>query len=69
MRVTNLPDEHLIALSRAEGSLLVDACALLVVAARSEEGSPLPKDLQALLGDLFLGLTNTDPASSDQASA
>lgn len=59
MRITQYQGEHLIALTAPEAARLVDACALVVLAAESVPGSPLPPEMAALLCELFDGLKST----------
>ena len=56
MRITQCQGEHLIALTASEASRLVDACALLVLAAESVPQSNLPPEMATLLCELFDGL-------------
>jgi hypothetical protein len=61
MRITQCQDEIVVALSGREASRLMDACAMVVLAANSVPEAPMPADLAALLCDLFEGLrTSTD---------
>lgn len=53
MRITHAPGEHLVVLSDAEATLLVDACALLVLASQSEPAAQLPPAMTTVLGQLF----------------
>lgn len=64
MRITRYQDEHLISLTAPEAARLVDACALLALAADSVPGSPLPPEMATLLSELFEGLKRTAGASS-----
>ncbi len=59
MRITHYQGDHLIALTSPEAARLVDACALLVLAAESVPGSSLPPEMASLLSALFDGLKNT----------
>jgi hypothetical protein len=68
MRFTHYQGEHLIALTAPEAARLVDACALLVLAAESVPGSPLPSEMATLLCELFDGLQSTAGASSAASS-
>jgi len=56
MRITQCDGEVLVALSGGEASRLMDACAMVVLAAESVPGVGLPSDLAVLLCDLFQGL-------------
>jgi hypothetical protein len=56
MRITQCDGEVLVALSAPEASRLMDACAMVVLAAESVPEAPLPSDLAQLLCDLFQGL-------------
>jgi hypothetical protein len=64
MRITHYQGEHLVALTSQEAARLVDACALLVLAAESVPGSPLPPEMASLLSALFDGLKNSTGASA-----
>lgn len=56
MRITRCDDQLLVALESREASLLMDACALLVLAADSVPSAPLPGEMAVVLADLFEGL-------------
>lgn len=56
MRITQCDDEVVVALSGREASRLMDACAMVVLAAESVPDVRLPRDLAVLLSDLFEGL-------------
>ena len=56
MRITHSDGEHLVVLSDAEASVLVDAAALLVIASHSVPDATLPPEMAAVLGQLFEGL-------------
>lgn len=56
MRITHSQGEHLVLLTDAEASLLVDACALLVLASQSVPDAQLQPSMAAVLGQLFEGL-------------
>ena len=53
MRVTHCGDEHLIQLSSAEAAQLVDACALLLLAAQSVPGCQLKPEMSAVLATVY----------------
>ena len=53
MRVTHGDKEHLIQLSDEEASALVDACALLLLAARSAPECQLNPSMSQVLSGLF----------------
>ena len=53
LRVTHCDNEHLIHLSSAEASTLVDVCALLLLASQSAPGCRLNEPMTSLLQDLF----------------
>lgn len=53
MHVTHCDDDHLIRLSSAEAVSLVDACALLLLAARSTPECQLNPAMSSLLLALF----------------
>lgn len=61
MRITRCDDQLLVALESREASLLMDACALLVLAADSAPGAPLPGEMASVLGALFEGLRAGSP--------
>ncbi|MFY7915201.1 MAG: hypothetical protein ACOVPA_11110 [Rubrivivax sp.] len=56
MRITQCDDEVVVAFSGGEASRLMDACAMVVLAAESVPDVRLPADLAGLLCDLFDGL-------------
>ena len=56
MRISHSDGEHLVVLSDAEASALIDATALLVVASQSVAGAALPPRMATVLGQLFDGL-------------
>jgi hypothetical protein len=56
MRITQCNGEVLVALDGREASRLMDACAMVVLAAESVPEVRLPQDLAVLLSDLFEGL-------------
>ena len=56
MRITHSEGEHLVVLSDAEASALVEASVLLVVASQSMPGAALPPEIARVLGQLFDGL-------------
>ena len=56
MRITQCDGEVLVALNGREASRLMDACAMVVLAAESVPEVRLPQDLAVLLSDLFEGL-------------
>jgi hypothetical protein len=56
MRITQCGDEVVVALTGGEASRLMDACAMVVLAAESVPEVRLPADLAGLLCDLFEGL-------------
>ncbi len=53
MRVTHCGEEHLIQLSSEEAGALVDACALLLLAAQTAPGCQLNRPMSLLLQSLF----------------
>jgi hypothetical protein len=59
MRITQCDGEVLVTLSGPEASRLMDACALVVLAAESVPSVRLPTDLAGLLCDLFEGLKSS----------
>lgn len=64
MRITHSRGEHLVVLSDEEASLVVDACALLVIASQSAPSATLPADMAKVLGQLFAGLKPPAPVGS-----
>lgn len=56
MRITHSDGDHIVVLSDAEATVLVEASALLVVASQSVAGAALPPSMAAVLGQLFDGL-------------
>lgn len=56
MRITHSEGEHLVVLSDAEATALVEASALLVLASQSVAGAALPPSMATVLGQLFDGL-------------
>ncbi|MEY2748221.1 MAG: hypothetical protein RLZZ168_237 [Cyanobacteriota bacterium] len=53
MHVTHCGDEHLISLSSDEAASLVDACALLLLAAQTTAGCELKPEMAAVLRTVF----------------
>jgi len=61
MRITQCDGDVLVTLNCREASRLMDACAMVVLAAESVSDVGLPADLGTLLSDLFQGLkTSTE---------
>lgn len=56
MRITQCDDQFLVSLNAQEASRLMDACAMVVLAADSVPAATLPQEMATLLGDLFEGL-------------
>ena len=56
MRITQCDGQFLVSLNAQEASRLMDACAMVVLAADSVPVAALPQEMAALLGDLFEGL-------------
>jgi len=56
MRITQCGEDVMVALGANEASRLMDACAMVVLAAESVPSGRLPADLAGLLCDLFEGL-------------
>lgn len=65
VRVSQCDQDVVVALSRQEASRLMDACAMVVLAAESVPDVQLPPDLAGLLCNLFDGLRS----SADSAGA
>ena len=59
MRVTHLEDEHLISLCSQEASALVDACAMVLIAAESVPEVALPDHVTTVLASVFEQLSAT----------
>mgnify|MGYP003338181982 CR=1 FL=1 len=59
MRVTHLENEHLISLSSKEASALVDACAMVLLAAESVPEVSLPAEVSQVLAGVFDHLSDT----------
>ncbi len=59
MRVTHLENEHLISLSSKEASALVDACAMVLLAAKSVPEVSLPAEVSQVLAGVFDHLSDT----------
>jgi hypothetical protein len=56
MRITPCGQQFVVTLEAQEASLLMDACAMVVMAAESVPEARLPADMAAMLGELFQGL-------------
>ncbi|SBO43080.1 conserved protein of unknown function [Cyanobium sp. NIES-981] len=56
MRITQCDGQFLVSLNAQEASRLMDACAMVVLAADSVPVATLPREMAILLGDLFEGL-------------
>lgn len=67
MRITQCDGQFLMALSAQEASRLMDACAVVVLAADAEPAVVLPTEMTSLLADLLEGL-RTPAAASRQAT-
>ena len=63
MRVTHLEDEHLLSLSSQEASALVDACAMVLIAAESLPEVALPAHVTTVLASVFEQLSATAKAA------
>lgn len=64
MRLVRGDDDVLLALSAQEATHLMDACALVVLAARSVPQASLDPELATLLQDLFTALGEAVPRRS-----
>ena len=53
VRITHCEQEHLISLSSNEASALVDACALLLLAAQSVPGCQLKPEMAGVLATVY----------------
>ncbi len=56
MRITECDGQFLMSISAREASRLLDACAVVVLAADAEPTVPLPIEMTSLLADLLEGL-------------
>lgn len=59
LRVTHLENEHLISLTSQEASALVDACAMVLLAAKSVPEAKLPAEVSGVLAGVFEHLSET----------
>ena len=59
MKITKCEKEFLVSLNADEASRLMDACAMVVLAADSVPGAELPTPMASVLGHLFEGLRST----------
>ena len=67
MQITRNDGRYHLDLSDEEASILVDACALVVIASQSAPNVTLPGGMSTLLCDLFSGLRDSCAESeSDQ---
>ena len=66
LRVTHLDDEHLISLSSQEASALVDACAMVMVAAESVPEVALPNHVTTVLAGIFQQLSSSAKAAQSR---
>jgi len=66
LRVTHLDDEHLISLSSQEASALVDACAMVLIAAESVPEVALPAHVTTVLASVFEQLSATAKAAQSR---
>ena len=69
MRVTHLENEHLISLNAQEASALVDACAMVLLAAQSVPDVSLPAEVSQVLAGVFEHLSDTAKAVQAQQAA
>ena len=56
MRITQCDGQFLVSLNAQEASRLMDACAMVVLAADSVPAAEMPGAMATVLGDLFEGL-------------
>ena len=56
MRITHQSGDHLVCLTDAEASSLVEACALMVLAVESDPRVSMPPQMGTVLCELFEGL-------------
>lgn len=56
MRIAHSTDTHIVCLTDAEASSLVDACALIVLAVQSDPRIAMPAHMGTVLCALFEGL-------------
>jgi hypothetical protein len=66
MRITHTRHEHLVVLSDREASLVVDACALVVLASQSVPNATLPAEMATVLAQLFDGLRSPCAVQGDK---
>lgn len=64
MRISHSHGQHLICLNDAEASAVVEACALMVLAFKSDQRISLPPQMGTVLCDLFEGLRSSLPAAA-----
>jgi len=60
MRITHSEGEHIVCLTDAEASAVVEACALVVLAVESDPRISMPPQMGAVLCELFEGLRSTE---------
>ena len=56
MLITHSPGRHMVVLTDSEASILMDACALLVLATESDLNPALPPGMATLLCGIISGL-------------
>jgi hypothetical protein len=66
MRISHCQGEHLIVLHEQEAARLMDACALVVLAAESDPRASLPPEMATVLCELFEGLRQAAEAPASQ---
>ena len=65
MLITHSPGRHMLILTDSEASILMDACALLVLATESDPDAVLTPGMATLLCGVFSGLKmDGDPTST-----
>ena len=62
MRVVHSGGDHLLVLNDAESASVADACALMVLAVKSDGNLSMPPVMNRVLFDLFEGLRVASPA-------
>ncbi len=68
MRVVHSGGDHLLVLTDGEAAAVVDACALMVMAVKSDPRLTMPEPMTRVLCDLFEGLQVSVPASPGSGS-
>jgi hypothetical protein len=64
MKISHQDGHHLVCLTDAEASAVVEACALMVLAVESDPSVSMPPKMGAVLCELFEGLRSSEGAQS-----